>query len=844
MAKGRIAPVMSLTTGRKLPAPKPGGSRAVTLSISLSLLLIAPLWLQGCSDDAPARRSNSLDSSAKTSRVVPLPAPPFQNESLTQPISGEVLLRLNEITAQKLHLALVEANRPFGQAFLPHASLIGARLPAEYAWEVLPEFRSLFSHYHLWAADAIDPEQGLWRLKLSDEINPLAAATAFGAQPGVAYAEPNYPIQAFAREPSDPFFTPNQAALRRIGAPDAWDITTGSDKITIAILDTGLAYGHSELRNKIAEGGRNFVAQPANEFAWDDHGHGTFMAGIAAAESDNRDGIAGVAWGAKVLSVKVLDYNQYGTIATLAMGLSYVATQPVQIVNISAGGAIRSRTLEETAQKAFDRGLVLLAATGNSNKQEFNYPAAFDSVIAVGAVDELDRPADFATYGQYLSLVAPGTAITSLSWASEREYAITSGTSTACPFVAGTVALMLSINPSLTNRQIRGMLEATADVVPGTPPALNGINPTVRGTSSIAASASPTAAATPTATYLPVTVPAVGSTTTPGAISASTVNSGYNVRTGWGRLNAYQAVLAARNGTTFLNRQATFSGQLTGLPDPLDATVTLDPGDTRYPAKDGSFQFDHLPPGSYKVTIESKKYNLQATYSFQVQGRSAETFSFKHDFGDELAQISGATESVGAFRSLSQPPGGQSVQFFPETGHSLSGAFKQYWENRGGIIIFGRPISEEFQENGKTVQYFERAVLEYQTEFARTRAEVQPRLLGSLLMKDSQDSAFKRLAEPGKPLSNAPTRPYFDQTGHTLSGPFLIFWETNGGVNVFGYPISEPYEVSENGGPPRLVQYFERSRMDYFPEFNNTPYYIQLALLARDLAYSKGLLRK
>ncbi len=836
MAERPTAPTLNC---RNCGGPaRPLKTSVVTLSISLSLLLIAPLWLQIA---APAEPNSHFSAASKSPRIAKLA--PSSTEPNPAPIPGEALVRFDPPIAAALLNQLAESTQPFGQPPLPESLLIGARMPGDRANRAAPELAPLFNQLGVWAADAIDPVAGMWRLKLSEDSDPLLAISALTNRPGVAYAEANYPIYGFSREPNDPFFTRNnQWALRKVGAPEAWDITTGSDKITIAILDTGLAYGHNELRNKIiTERGRNFVAEPANEFAWDDNGHGTYVAGIAAAETNNSTGIAGVAWNARLLPVKVLDYGYQGSIATLAMGLTYVTTQPVQVVNMSTGGPVRSRLLEEVARKAYDQGIVLIAAAGNDGVEKYNYPAAFDTVIAVGASDEQDKAATFSSYGPYLSLVAPGSNIRSLNWASDTDYADNYGTSPACPFVAGTVALMLSVNPNLTPRQVRNILEGTADLPANTPPLI--VTPGAFPTP--ASDAFPTATPTPNATPIPVplTAPASSQTATTGAIQATTLGSNYTARLGWGRLNTYLAVVAARNGDSFPVRQAVLTGSISGLPDLLDLTVTTDPGDTRFPDRSGRFEFTHLPPGTYRLVVESKKYNLRSASEFTVQGADGEIVRRDFDFSTEVNQALANSKAVGAFRGLTQIPTGDNVRYFPTTQHSIAGPFKEFWESRGGLPILGYPISEPFQENGLTVQYFERFVLEYHDEYARTRTEIQPRLLGTLAAKDRPEVAFKRLAEPGAAYTPSPNTLYFDETGHTLSGSFRTYWEANGGLALFGYPISEPFGMLGADGIVRQVQYFQRCRVDYFPEYESTPYYVQLGLLARDLAQANQLLK-
>ncbi|HSC39626.1 MAG TPA: hypothetical protein VLD19_17195, partial [Chitinophagaceae bacterium] len=257
------------------------------------------------------------------------------------------------------------------------------------------------------------------------------------------------------------------------------------------------------------------------------------------------------------------------------------------------------------------------------------------------------------------------------------------------------------------------------------------------------------------------------------------------------------------------------------------------------------YQFANLPPGSYRLVVESRKYNLKTTDDLQIIGSDAnilvQNFNLTQQLANSLADKTGK-DAVGAFLPVAKPTD-TNVRYFQDSRHTLAGAFKDYWEARGGLPIFGMPISEEFEENGLTVQYFERAVLEYHTEYASTRLEVQPRLIGTIAAKDfSAQPAFKRLADPGKTVTVPANTEYFDTTGHSLGGPFKTFWEANGGLALLGYPISEPFEVTDASGNKTLTQYFERCRMDYFPQQKDPAYLIQLGLLGRESALKQGLI--
>lgn len=181
-------------------------------------------------------------------------------------------------------------------------------------------------------------------------------------------------------------------------------------------------------------------------------------------------------------------------------------------------------------------------------------------------------------------------------------------------------------------------------------------------------------------------------------------------------------------------------------------------------------------------------------------------------------------------------------RFFPETGHNLCGAFRSYWERQGGLAIFGYPTSEEFVElnaqEGKSymVQYFERNRFEYHPELAGTQYEVLLGLLGNDLTAHRRDEpAFWALA------AGPADKDFYRETGHTLGGAFREYWRSNGGLAVFGYPISEEFrEYNPADGQTYVVQYFERNRFEYHPELAGTRYEVLLGLLGNQVVDGNG----
>jgi hypothetical protein len=181
-------------------------------------------------------------------------------------------------------------------------------------------------------------------------------------------------------------------------------------------------------------------------------------------------------------------------------------------------------------------------------------------------------------------------------------------------------------------------------------------------------------------------------------------------------------------------------------------------------------------------------------------------------------------------------------RYFPETGFWVQGLFRQYWETHGGLYIQGYPITGVFQQDGYYRQYFERAVFEYHPEFAGTPYVVELARVGAdLTQSRSSEPPF----QPLDPFADSKDHVYFDATHHALSYGFKTFWNENGGLQNFGYPLSEEFD-EQNQPPPagdgqtHTVQYFERARFEYHPENRGTKYEVLLGLLGREYLAQKG----
>lgn len=229
-----------------------------------------------------------------------------------------------------------------------------------------------------------------------------------------------------------------------IDAPEIWSITKG-EGVTIAILDTGCDLNHPDLKDQII-GGRNFTTDDAsdqNQFQ-DYNGHGTHVAGIIAA-TENNIGVVGVAPAAKLLILKVLDKEGSGQYEWIVNGILYAIEQKVDVISMSLGGPEDVPELHEAIKNAVKNNILVVCAAGNEgdgNDQtdEYGYPAAYNEVISVGAIDLNHRSSQFSNSNKEIDLVAPGEKI--LSTYLDGKYASLSGTSMATPHVAGALALI------------------------------------------------------------------------------------------------------------------------------------------------------------------------------------------------------------------------------------------------------------------------------------------------------------------------------------------------------------------------------------------------------------------
>jgi thermitase len=276
---------------------------------------------------------------------------------------------------------------------------------------------------------------------------------ALQKNPNIEFAEPDY-LVAPALVPNDTYYS-HEWHLPKIQAPQAWDITVGNSGVIIAILDSGVDGTHPDLAAKMVAGW-NFYDDSTNTA--DVYGHGTAVAGQAAASSDNGIGVAAVAWGCPIMPMRVTDTNGYTSSYMMGQGLTWAADHGARVANISF--AMSSDTTVSNAAYYFQSkgGLVTMAA---GNLATFDASPDNPYVLRISATDTNDLITTWSSTGNNIDLCAPGVNI--YTTAKGGGYAIGTGTSASAPIVAGVAALVMSVNPGLTPAEVRGVLEQTAD---------------------------------------------------------------------------------------------------------------------------------------------------------------------------------------------------------------------------------------------------------------------------------------------------------------------------------------------------------------------------------------------
>ena len=469
----------------------------------------------------------------------------------------------------------------------------------------------------------------------------MAMAKAYSSNPWVAYAEPDFVVQAVG-EPDDPYFG-RQYGLTLVEAPLAWEVTTGSPSVNIAILDTGVDQDHPDLADKIVSN----INLTSSTTVDDVQGHGTHVAGIAAAITNNGIGVAGLGYDSTIMNVKVMNDNGFGTLGGVASGIIWAADNGAEVISMSLGAYVYSSTLEDAVNYAWSKGVVVVGAAGNGGKTTPFYPAAYANCIAVAATYPWDAKADWSNYGDWVDVAAPGGGI--YATVKDNGYDYKSGTSMASPHVAGLAGLVSTVvsdtnGNGRVNDEVRARIEATCDdigvtgigagrinayeAVSGgdtTPPPPTG---SITGTVTDAEDGSAIAGATVTDGTRTTTTDATGGYTIadipPGTYQVTASRSGYQ--------SSSLTVTVVSGATAVANlalNEITTPGSITGtVTDAEDgsaiASATVTDG-TRTVLTDaaGQYTINDVPPGTYEVTASKSGYESSTSTVTVVSGGTA-----------------------------------------------------------------------------------------------------------------------------------------------------------------------------------------------------------------------------
>ncbi len=327
--------------------------------------------------------------------------------------------------------------------------------------------------------------QKVYRIEFTDINDVDNLVSDFSTLPFIEYAE-KAPLYHLQFTPND-LNTSTQYALDVINAESAWDIERGDANVVIAIVDNGVNINHEDLNRweNSAEIANNGMDDDLNGYTDDKYGydaadrdgdptppaggaaafvHGSHCAGISSANTDNATGIASIGYNVSIMSVKATRDDTDGNSLSAAFeGVDYALTAGADIVSMSFGSSSTLLTWDVIINQAQSQGVLLVAAAGNDNSSDLQYPAAYPYVMSVGATDQNDARASFSNYGETIDLMAPGQGILSLFFQSNSSYGTLSGTSMATPMVAGLAGLVLSYDSSLSVQELKDILTGGCD---------------------------------------------------------------------------------------------------------------------------------------------------------------------------------------------------------------------------------------------------------------------------------------------------------------------------------------------------------------------------------------------
>lgn len=340
---------------------------------------------------------------------------------------------------------------------LPQSTPIKLLVKLRNPNELPPELQTLPMH-----------TQGILELTIDDPTRLDTTLASLRAFPELAWVEPVTAFSLQTTTPNDPSYS-LQWGIAQVDLPEAWDLVRGSATVTVGIVDTGIDGLHEDLTGRVVDG-YNFVSNAAisTNSPSDDNSHGTNIAGVIGALTNNGKGIAGTDWNANLMPLKVADQAGNADATAVTNAILYAADHGVDVLNLSLGSSIDNAAVREAVAYAASTGVTMIAAAGNESGQPILYPAAYSGVIAVGSIDASDVRSSFSNSGPELDVMAPGEGIVSTTFkattpTNHSQYETVSGTSVAAPYVSGIAALLLDYHPGLTPTDIESILRSTAD---------------------------------------------------------------------------------------------------------------------------------------------------------------------------------------------------------------------------------------------------------------------------------------------------------------------------------------------------------------------------------------------
>ncbi|HWU20377.1 MAG TPA: S8 family serine peptidase [Nocardioides sp.] len=381
-----------------------------------------------------------------------------------------------------------------------------------------------------------------------------AALTALRADATVAYAEVDGTELPTGTTPNDPYFPTGAGALSggewgsvKTQAPTAWGTTTGSSNVVVAVIDSGVVASQGDL-SPVLVPGWNVLTGTADTA--DIYGHGTEVAGVAVAGSNNGQGVAAYCWQCRLMPIKV--YNSSGAYSSdIASGITWAVDHGARVLNISMAGTTASSVLSSAVSYATAHGAVVVAAAGNNGNSTPTYPASIPGVISVAATDQTDTPYSYSDYGSWVDVAAPGSTVTTLP---NGAYGAVGGTSIASPAVAGIAGLLLSADPAATPADVANALFTTTDPIAGSEPIAYGRVNAARAMAALGGSGTTSTPPPPPSAPAPLTAPTVSGsaqsgqtlTTTAGTWSNSPTSYAYR----WQRCDGTGAACSEVTGAT------------------------------------------------------------------------------------------------------------------------------------------------------------------------------------------------------------------------------------------------------------------------------------------------------